>query len=241
MDLKSKGEIKKLIADNNLQIAIDSLFSIFDYHKNIGNNEIDSYYDNFILISLRFKNVVKEISLNLIDNESANISKSKIAFSILELINPIPDRIFLINRQNSINNGVKKDFEYDIFLSFASKDLNFAKSVCQQLQNYGYSIFFSEENLKEKNGKSFFTEIEKSLMKSKNFLLLCTNNSMNSGWVRAEYETYFNEIYIKDESNRHLFILCDADFDKLKLPLLLKRFQISKNINDLIKTISNRL
>lgn len=72
---------------------------------------------------------------------------------------------------------------YDIFLSYASEDLEYAKSLAHTLEEQGWSIWWDR---KTPFGKHFDEEITENLAAAKTVIVLWTNNSVRSHWVRAE-------------------------------------------------------
>lgn len=126
-----------------------------------------------------------------------------------------------------------KIFEYDVFLSFTSSDAVIARQVWKTLSDSGLRVFWSDENLKKNVGESFFTAIEAALTQSKYFVLLCTKDSMNSNWVREEYEIFFSQIYIPSNRKRKLLILESTDCSGKLIPTLLKNIQTTSSLSTL--------
>jgi len=125
-------------------------------------------------------------------------------------------------------------FEYDIFLCFSSRNKPEAKSLWQKLSSCGLRVFWSDETLKQNVGESFFGVIEKALMASKHFVLLCTAEAMQSRWVRLEYESFFSHCHILEPQTRRLIIFHGKNFDSVEIPLFLKNIQCTQSINEII-------
>ncbi|MDL1959030.1 MAG: response regulator [Deltaproteobacteria bacterium] len=128
-------------------------------------------------------------------------------------------------------------YDYDVFLCFASADKEQAKAIYYQMSLGGLRLFWANVTLKKNIGQSFFSVIQDALTHSEHFVLICTNNSMESNWVQEEYEAFFSQCYIPSNKVRRLFLSCDTNFDKSLLPTLLKNIQISTSINEIIKEI----
>lgn len=128
-------------------------------------------------------------------------------------------------------------YDHDVFLCFASADKEQAKAIYYQMSLGGLRVFWAYETLKNNIGQSFFSVIQDALTHSEHFVLICTNNSMQSKWVREEYEIFFSQCYIPSNRERRLLLYCDANFDKSLLPTLLKNIQIATSINKFIKKI----
>ncbi len=96
--------------------------------------------------------------------------------------------------------------EYDVFLSFSSKDEDLAKPIWKELSSSGLRVFWSDESLKSEIGQSFFTVIQNSLIQSEHFVLVSTPNAWKSNWVKEEYETFFSNCYVPSKRERRLII-----------------------------------
>lgn len=129
---------------------------------------------------------------------------------------------------------MENEFKYDVFLSFASKDRELVKPIYQELSILGLRVFWSDEVLKKYIGQSFFEIIQDALIRSKHFILFCSHNSMNSAWVKQEYEVFFSECYIKSNRERFIFLMPDKNFNKSSLPSLFKNIQLCTDVKDIL-------
>lgn len=127
-------------------------------------------------------------------------------------------------------------FQYDVFLSFASKDEEQAKLLWNELSSNGLRVFWSNQTLKESVGQSFFSVIQNALENSEHFLVVCTDHAMKSKWVRMEYETFFSQFYIHDKERR-LIIYHDKCFDRIKIPVFLRNLQTSNDIKEVVSIL----
>ena len=114
-------------------------------------------------------------------------------------------------------------FKYDIFLSFASEDEKDVKPIWKELSNSGLRVFWSDAALKKSVGESWLGRIQKSLEESQHFVLICTPKSLNSKWVRTEWETFLSEFHTEGE--RRLIPILTAGLSEKNLPTFLKRLQ----------------
>lgn len=117
-------------------------------------------------------------------------------------------------------------FEYDVFISFSSADEEIVKPIWQELCSNGLRVFWSDSTLKREVGNSWFEVIEKSLERSKHMLLVCSNNSMDSKWVKREYRAFFDYCY--SPSSRRLIPLLTRDFPPKNLPIFLRELQVGR-------------
>jgi DNA segregation ATPase FtsK/SpoIIIE-like protein len=118
-------------------------------------------------------------------------------------------------------------FEYDVFLSFSSADEELAKPIWQELCSSGLRVFWSNATLKKEVGNSWFEVIEQSLVSSKHMLLICSENSMNSEWVKREYRAFLSHCY--SPGIRRLIPLLTQGFQAKDLPIFLQELQVGKN------------
>ena len=176
-------------------------------------------YDNLIILTGRFKSIKQGQAINIINPEDANHEIAKINHSLLQLINELPDFYFDFMNGGELKptpaNDIRKNineyhqeskFKYDAFFSYSSKDWDKAKGICEELRGYGLNIFLSGEALKTTIGSSFFEKIEYALVNSEHFILLSSPSSMDSEWVKTEYETFYNEYFIPSKGERKLLI-----------------------------------
>jgi len=58
-------------------------------------------------------------------------------------------------------------YQYDIFLSFSSRNIADVRPVCDQLRGYGLRVFFSDDTLRNKASVSFLKLISNALQNSR--------------------------------------------------------------------------
>ena len=126
-------------------------------------------------------------------------------------------------------------FEYDVFLSFDSADEELVKSIWEKMNSSGLCVFCSNETLKPFLGKQPFLEsIQDALIQSEHFVLICTENSMQSEWVKDEYQTFYGQCYIPSQRERRLVLLKIKDFDISSIPPLFRGIQQADSIDHII-------
>ena len=76
-------------------------------------------------------------------------------------------------------------YEYDVFVSYSSKDQKLAFSIYEAIKKAGGQVFLSEKNLKP--GDDFAEEIRKPLVTSRELWLLVSPHSLKSEWVLTEW------------------------------------------------------
>src|SRR5262249_13236091 len=69
--------------------------------------------------------------------------------------------------------------------------------------------------------------------KSRHLVLYWTTQARESGWVAAEYETFFDQCYVTSKGARRLVILSDGQEPISSLPSLLQSLQIAYSASEL--------
>jgi hypothetical protein len=88
-------------------------------------------------------------------------------------------------------------FYYSCFISYSSKDHNFAQRLHADLQENGVRCWFAPEDMKI--GDRIRTRIDEVIRLHEKLLLVLSANSINSDWVEKEVETAFEK---ERETNR---------------------------------------
>lgn len=82
-------------------------------------------------------------------------------------------------------------FNHDIFISYASSDSSTAHQMCKELEDHGIKCWIAPRDIIA--GEEYATLIEKAIIHSKVFLIVCSRSSMQSRWVIGELNIAFNE------------------------------------------------
>jgi hypothetical protein len=128
-------------------------------------------------------------------------------------------------------------FDYDVFLSFASQDLEAVKPLWQRLKARGLRVFWSNETLKSSAGQSYVRVIQDALVGSKDFVLYWSPAAKASDWVEEEYQTFFRQCYLNDKSARRL-ILVFSDLSLVaSLPPFLSNLQSVRTTDELVRVL----
>jgi hypothetical protein len=80
---------------------------------------------------------------------------------------------------------------YSCFISYSSKDDDFARRLHADLQAQNVRCWFASEDLKI--GDKFRTRIDEAIRVHDKLLLVLSENSVNSAWVEKEVETAFEK------------------------------------------------
>jgi uncharacterized protein YjbI with pentapeptide repeats len=91
---------------------------------------------------------------------------------------------FITFMRSLVVNGIEF---YSCFISYSSKDEEFAKRLYADLQNEGVRCWFAPEDLKI--GEKFRVRIDESIRLYDKLLLVLSENSVSSQWVEKEVET----------------------------------------------------
>lgn len=261
METNLKDKLKQLIAQGRLQHALELLFIAMNKYMTTNSDKINNRYDEMIMLSGRLNGLLQKVGKGIISNEHAQIEERQITNTFLDYVNGFDDEFYkyaelipeLHNEDELVD--IKQDkgsdnlrqkiqsisenqqtFEFDIFLSFSSKDRDFTRPVWETLRGYGLRVFLSDENLQSNAGMSFTQKIQYGLAHSKHLVLVCSQEAMKSEWVTAEWETFFNEFSTKDK-DRRLIVLKGPDFDMNLVPLMLRRLQLADNARQILDSL----
>jgi hypothetical protein len=80
---------------------------------------------------------------------------------------------------------------HSCFISYSSKDEEIAKRLYTELQSKGVRCWFAPEDLKI--GDEFRTRIEESIRICEKLLIVLSENSINSEWVKTEVEAAYEK------------------------------------------------
>lgn len=127
--------------------------------------------------------------------------------------------------------------EYDVFLSFSSKDIDHVRPIWQQLSSSGLRVFWSDESLKERVGQSFFEVVQKALAGSQHFIFVCSREAISSTWVKLEYETFFSNYHMNNPGSRRFIVLKGTEFRVDLLPPFLRNIQVASDLEEILPQI----
>ena len=112
--------------------------------------------------------------------------------------------------------------EIDVFISYNSDDLEYAKEIADMCKYAGKSYFLSAENLKKMGESAYVEAIAEALDKSRHMVVVCMAlESLKSKWVKLEYSTFINEIYSGRKDGNMITIVNDG-ISVNDLPILLR-------------------
>jgi hypothetical protein len=101
---------------------------------------------------------------------------------------------------------------YSCFISYSTKDQEFAERLHADLQSKGVRCWFAPEDIK--GGMKLHEQIPEAIRRYDKLLLVLSENSMQSEWVKTEiYHARQNEIR---DNCRKLFPISLAAFEKIK-------------------------
>jgi len=81
--------------------------------------------------------------------------------------------------------------DFDVFISYSSKDRFVADQLVNYIENAGFSCWIAPRNIK--GGSEYSEVIEKAILHSKIFLLVFSEDSATSPWVKSELNIAFSE------------------------------------------------
>jgi hypothetical protein len=81
--------------------------------------------------------------------------------------------------------------DFDIFISYSSKDKPVADQLVTHIEQAGFSCWIAPRNIE--GGAEYSEVIEKAILKCKVFVLVFSENSEKSPWVKSELNIAFSE------------------------------------------------
>lgn len=162
-------------------------------------------FDDTYLHLAKGLDTVRHTGPNSISIDTLFKSKGKIPRSFLEG-SGVPEE--LIVYLSSILTARTPIQFYSCFISYSSKDQDFAKRLHADLQNKGVRSWFAPEDLKI--GERFRVRIDESIRVYDKLLLVLSENSVNSSWVEKEVETAMER---ESEDEQHRTVLFPVRLD----------------------------
>lgn len=101
---------------------------------------------------------------------------------------------------------------YSCFISYSTKDEDFAKRLHSRMRDEGLRVWYSPEDIK--GGQKLVEQIDQAIRVYEKLLLVLSPNSMNSEWVKTEIRKT-RKIEIK-EGQRKLFPIRLVDFEVIR-------------------------
>lgn len=109
--------------------------------------------------------------------------------------------------------------DYDIFLSYSSKDKPWVSEFVATLKGAGVKAWFDASDLAP--GERWQEKIQEALRDSEILVVVLSQNSVESPWT-------FFELGAAVADRKRIIPIATEDFDLSKLPLLLKQYQLLK-------------
>ncbi|MCX6734312.1 MAG: TIR domain-containing protein [Candidatus Peregrinibacteria bacterium] len=105
--------------------------------------------------------------------------------AILDHLDAIEKEGFISMPEGVLSLKIVKRHENDIFISYSSEDREIAGKIYDYFLNEGFRVW--KDNLL-RSGDSFISEVFENIKKSKTVIVLLSNNSLNSEFVKKEIE-----------------------------------------------------
>jgi len=244
MSVLPKKELKHLLSQG---LREEVFVHLLEHWESVGG--ITDRYNAVVLLRGEFVRISNDLNLNLIEHPTANHRFSRITAALLDNIDALPNQPISappsdIIDASALRVAVEKlaadhAWQYDIFFSFSSKDLNDAKNCCDVLRGYGLRVFFSADDLRERAGHNFGNVIESALKNSRHFLLYCTPNAMDSYWVEWEWEIFFQMCYLPNRRVRQFHIMEGPKFHPSLVPFRCQLIQRAKDAASILSILSS--
>lgn len=186
-----QGAERPIVLFSSVYTANDKVGKMFfDSNVNMLNVAVSRAKDSFILFG----------------DERIFNNKETPSGKLFEIVSKKP----LALSSKPLNAAKVNDMEYDVFISFSSKDQGVVNEISTFLKSeeYHLKVFMSRDDLKYNDAESFRVGLGRALQHSKLMLFILSNNFVRSPETRNEWNT---------------------GVDSFRLPKLM--FQIEKTIN----------
>ncbi len=186
--------------------SVDLSFARFESTKLINTNLTAAtvYWTTFTHIDFRTIKGLEAIyhdGPSTISIDSIYLSQGQIPAAFLRGVG-IPDQLITY-----IRSLVQTPIEYhSCFISYSSKDENFAERLYNDLQSSGIRCWFAREDMK--TGDRILSHIEESIRLHEKLLLVLSEHSIQSEWVGREVE-----LALAKEARTHLTVLFPIRLD----------------------------
>jgi TIR domain/Pentapeptide repeats (8 copies) len=122
----------------------------------------------------------------------------------------IPD--FFLDQLPSLADSDQRTQFYSCFISYSGKDHEFAKRLHSKMRDHGLRVWFAAEDVKA--GKILDQQIDEAIRLYEKLLLVLTQDSMNSEWVKTEIRKARKAE--RKENRRKLFPIRLVEFDAVR-------------------------
>jgi uncharacterized protein YjbI with pentapeptide repeats len=110
--------------------------------------------------------------------------------------------------------GAVEPFQlYSCFISYSTKDEEFANRLHSRLRDAKARVWFAPEDIK--GGEKIYEQIERAIQLHDRLLLVLSENSLRSNWVESEIRKAIETE--KRENRRKLFPIRITDYETLKM------------------------
>jgi len=117
----------------------------------------------------------------------------------------------------------------EVFLSHSSKNKKITEKIAETLRNHNIPVWYSETNIK--GAQQWHDEIGKALRRCDWFIILLSDESISSKWVKMELGYALNH----SQYDNHILpvTLTDCDYESLSWTLgVFQMADLSNNIED---------
>jgi hypothetical protein len=140
-------------------------------------------------------------------------------------------RIFVVERPSRPENATpaapprRRERRWDVFVSYATVNVEEARSLASELRSRGLQVFLSADTLDAEVGSAgWVAAIDKALEGTGAMLVVVTREALASKWVAEEWRKYYR-LMVDNQSGR-LFSLRLSGPPIAELPLTLRNYQV---------------
>jgi uncharacterized protein YjbI with pentapeptide repeats len=167
-----------------------------------------NFGDNYLNLANGL-DTIRHTAPSYISTETLFKSEGKIPRSFLEGCGVPAELIVYLSSILTARNPIQF---YSCFISYSTKDEEFARRLYSRMRDENLRVWFAPEDIK--GGQKLHEQIERAIQFHDRLLLILSERSMQSEWVTTEIQKA-RETEIK-EKRRKLFPITIVDFDKVK-------------------------
>ncbi len=152
---------------------------------NLGESQCyRTIFANIDLSEVRGLDSIKHLGPSTVGIDTLFLSKGKIPEGFLRGCG-VPDA--LIVQQRALVGALEPIQFYSCFISYSTKDKEFAKRLHSKMRDKGLRVWFAPEKMK--GGRKVKDQIEQAIHVQDRLLLVLSDASMQSNWVETELRT----------------------------------------------------
>ncbi len=118
------------------------------------------------------------------------------------------------------------DDGYDVFISYKSEDVEYARQVYEQLRQHGLTVFFSKESLPRLGSDEYHEQIDIAIERAHHLIVVTTSKEhVIAKWVKYEWRLFMGE-KLAGRKSGNLMTVVAGDMSIDDLPIALRNREV---------------